>query len=346
MASRNRHFGRRGHARFAGPLTSRATFSMPWSHTRLIISSSVALVLVATCGLWTTLTLPGRPAPEGHVKAALSDRLETPVGSMMTAPVAKYSASSTNDGSPVAAPSPSLPTTAHAAASGDPGSGPIGTVASQPSSASSPRSTVAVPSGLPDCEISSFVASATTDKRHYFENEPVTISVTVTNTGPACATDERAPYGGLVCIGADVEDLSGGTVWTVWAPPITGCAASGTNAEPPTILPAGWSQEGGFTWQQDICTNHVTNCTGQSVPTGQYQVFGDNWMHLSAPVWIAVGHHPWCQTELHRLAPPQAELSDLPSIASVTGPGIDEIAPLGSLSNSGLGCSKAGWQFR
>jgi hypothetical protein len=154
--------------------------------------------------------------------------------------------------------------------------------------------TVSVPTTvLPDvasCQLSNFVASATSDHKSYMQGEPVTILATVTNTGPACTTDEAE---GFVCIGADVEDASGTLVWTVWAPPTTGCAAS---SGPTSVLPTGWTQQAVWTWSQEECTSHMTNCSGQPVASGQYQVFGDNWDHLSSPVWITIESPPQATT--------------------------------------------------
>jgi hypothetical protein len=135
---------------------------------------------------------------------------------------------------------------------------------------------------LPLCQLSNFVASVTTDPSTYPQGEPVTILATVTNTGPACITDDDE---GFVCIGADVKDASGVLVWTVWAPPSTGCPA---NSGPATVLAEGWSQHAVWTWEQDECTSHITNCSGQQVASGRFQLFGDNWDHLSAPVWITI----------------------------------------------------------
>jgi hypothetical protein len=141
--------------------------------------------------------------------------------------------------------------------------------------------TTTVPN-LPACQPSSFTSSATTDQDTYEQGELVTIAATVTNMGRACVTNEEDA---LVCIGADVEDASGDLVWTTWAPPTTGCAAG---SGPAVVLPRGWAQHASWAWQQDECTSHITNCSGQRVPPGRFQLFGDDWDHLSSPIWITI----------------------------------------------------------
>lgn len=142
-----------------------------------------------------------------------------------------------------------------------------------------PATTVAAP---PLCATQQYMTQATTDRSAYAKGETVTITVSMTNSGPTCTGTTPGSCG----LSASVESQSGNDVWDSGAgadnPPLVlgqGCPT----AESQTI-PHGDSTNRVLQWKQDQCSfdpsgppQHPNpDCPGTQVPDGTYTVTAPN----------------------------------------------------------------------
>jgi hypothetical protein len=250
-------------------LWRRITRITSWfAHPLRLATLGVVVAVGAGLVAWSTVGSNGRTVGLGHPPSP------SPRTSGITAK---------GDGS---SPTSTAPGPRYAAASGGSSETPAtgGTATSAPPTTPAPGRTIATTTSPPPppCTTSAFVPSVSTDRTSYAVGQPVTITTTVTNTGPSCTEDEQA---GFTCPGAYVDDASGQLVWTSAPEPSTGCAA---RTGPPTVLPSGWSEQTQYLWQQDACTGGAGGCSHDQVPPGEYRVVGTNWSQASAPVTVSI----------------------------------------------------------
>lgn len=246
--------------REAGQVTARRGVRVP----RIFVLAIVIAACCAGCaqGPGGNSETVGHPAA-GHDRSPLKPATSATAGS---------TPSSTPAGSS---------TTAKA---GTPTGSNVGTTASPTGTATPPKSTsttapnpapppVTAPSGsspvatAPDCKSKNFSIVVSTDQEIYPPGQPVQITLTFENNGPACAVD----VAGFVCPWVTVNDPDGGAA--VWLSSGTGPPDCASTTGAPTVLSSGWSTSSHYAWPEEYCTA-ARGCPGGPVPRGDYLVVG------------------------------------------------------------------------
>jgi hypothetical protein len=139
-----------------------------------------------------------------------------------------------------------------------------------------------------------FVTTVRAGEPGYVPGQPVIISVTQANEGPACDGTPPEWCGNLQAF-ATVYNAAGEDVWDYGASKtIPGQATCPFAAAPGPAWPAHYANTQKLTWRQDRCaTADATgqpgqpngNCPGTQVPAGTCRIVGNG---TSAPVTVSV----------------------------------------------------------
>lgn len=139
-----------------------------------------------------------------------------------------------------------------------------------------------------------FVTTVRTSAPGYAPGQPVIISVTQVNEGPACDGTPPEWCGSLQAF-ASAYNAAGEDVWDYGASKtIQGHTTCPFAAAPGPAWPAHYSSTQKLAWRQDKCAmpdatgqpgQPNRNCPGTRVPAGTYRIVGNG---TSAPVTVAV----------------------------------------------------------
>jgi hypothetical protein len=135
------------------------------------------------------------------------------------------------------------------------------------------------------------VASVRTNESDYAPGQPVIITVTQANNGPACSTP--TPPCGLPSA-ASAYNSAGEPVWEYGTGKIEGQITCPPAAVASMTWSAHYSKTQRLRWSQDRCTQGIgipghpnPNCPGTQVPAGTYRIVGGNGPSASVTVTLS-----------------------------------------------------------
>jgi len=142
---------------------------------------------------------------------------------------------------------------------------PSTSITTPPSEVPQSTSTTTVQAQVQPCQASEFAVHLSTDKESYVTGETVNISLSITNSGPACSGIEGT---GPCSDGATASNQVGAMVW-ISNPGPYGCPALLLRS-----IPSGWSASDELSWGQDECPAFGGECTHAQVAAGTYSIVG------------------------------------------------------------------------